>query len=243
MSKKDAFYFKHDSNSRNDEKLLSVRMKYGMEGYGIYWAILEKLRDDPEFMMKTDYSLIAWDLRVEASMVQSVVEDFSLFHFTDDGRFYSERMLRDMSTWKEIKRVRSEAGRKSAEARQNSKGGTNVEQMLNTCLTNAEQKGVEEPAKPTPPASEEPKQKTIRFVPPTLDEVKAYAAERGGKVDPVRWFNFYQSKGWMIGKNKMKDWHAAFRTWERDNTNTYENGRKQEERNVIAGADAFGASD
>lgn len=243
MSKKDAFYFKHDSNSRNDEKLLSVRMKYGMEGYGIYWSILEKLRDDPEFMMKTDYSLIAWDLRVDASIVKSVVEDFSLFHFTEDGRFYSERMLRDMSTWKEIKRVRSEAGRKSAEARQNSKGGTNAEQMLNTCSANVEQNDSGEPAKPTPPAPEESKPRSTRFVPPTIDEVKAYCEERGNKVDPVRWYNFYQSKGWMIGKNKMKDWRSAVRTWERDNTNSYENGRKPEERNVIAGAAAFGASD
>lgn len=55
-----------------------------------------------------------------------------------------------------------------------------------------------------------------RFAPPTLEEVKAYCRERGNNVDPERWMDFYQSKGWMVGKNKMKDWKAAVRTWEKE---------------------------
>ena len=55
-----------------------------------------------------------------------------------------------------------------------------------------------------------------RFAPPTLEEVKAYCQERGNNVDPERWMDFYQSKGWMVGKNKMKDWKAAVRTWEKE---------------------------
>ena len=54
------------------------------------------------------------------------------------------------------------------------------------------------------------------FVPPTVDEVKAYCQERNNGVDPQTFVNFYQSKGWMVGKNKMKDWKAAVRTWERN---------------------------
>lgn len=55
----------------------------------------------------------------------------------------------------------------------------------------------------------------IRFVPPTLDEVRAYCLERKNNVDPESFVSFYESKGWMIGKNKMKDWKAAVRTWEK----------------------------
>ena len=55
------------------------------------------------------------------------------------------------------------------------------------------------------------------FVPPTLEEVTAYCKEWGKGVDPNKWYDFYQSKGWMIGKNKMKDWKAAVRTWEQRN--------------------------
>lgn len=58
--------------------------------------------------------------------------------------------------------------------------------------------------------------KSSRFCPPTLEEVKAYCQERKKGVDPEKWFNFYAAKGWMVGKNKMKDWRAAVRTWESD---------------------------
>ncbi len=55
-----------------------------------------------------------------------------------------------------------------------------------------------------------------RFIPPTLEQITQYCNERNNLVDPVRFFNFYQSKGWMVGKNKMKDWKAAVRTWEKE---------------------------
>ncbi len=56
--------------------------------------------------------------------------------------------------------------------------------------------------------------KSHRFTPPTLEEVTDYCQERNKGVDPQRWYDFYTAKGWMIGKNKMKDWKAAVRTWE-----------------------------
>ena len=56
-----------------------------------------------------------------------------------------------------------------------------------------------------------------RFVPPTFEDVSAYCEERGGIVDPVRWYDYYSANGWKVGKNSMKDWKAAVRTWERDN--------------------------
>jgi len=55
---------------------------------------------------------------------------------------------------------------------------------------------------------------TKRFSIPLVDEIRNYCIERKNGVDPVKWFNFYEAKGWMIGKNKMKDWKAAVRTWE-----------------------------
>lgn len=58
-------------------------------------------------------------------------------------------------------------------------------------------------------------EKSVRFSPPTLEQVTEYIAERDLKVDPNRFIDFYESKGWMIGKNKMKDWRAAARSWDR----------------------------
>ena len=57
--------------------------------------------------------------------------------------------------------------------------------------------------------------KTKRFVRPTLDEVTEYCNLRGAGIDPQGFIDFYESKDWMIGKNKMKDWKAAVRTWMR----------------------------
>lgn len=56
-----------------------------------------------------------------------------------------------------------------------------------------------------------------RFSPPTLEEVQAYCAERNNGVDAQRFIDFYSSKGWKVGKEKMVDWKAAVRTWERKN--------------------------
>ena len=55
-----------------------------------------------------------------------------------------------------------------------------------------------------------------RFAPPTPEDVAAFCRERGNSVDPVKFCAFYQSKGWKVGKNPMKDWRAAVITWERD---------------------------
>jgi predicted phage replisome organizer len=57
-----------------------------------------------------------------------------------------------------------------------------------------------------------------RFIKPTVEEIRTYCNERNNGIDPERFFDFYESKGWLIGKNPMKDWKAAIRTWEqRDN--------------------------
>lgn len=59
------------------------------------------------------------------------------------------------------------------------------------------------------------KEKAPRFLPPTWEEVQAYCQEKGYVVDAERFIDFYESKGWFVGKNKMKDWKAAVRNWAR----------------------------
>ena len=96
MAKKTS-YFSHDSNARNDEKILAVRMRLGAEGYGIYFMLIERLRDESDYTSVKDYNMIAFDLRVSAEKVKSVVEDFGLFSFTDNGkRFFSESFMERM---------------------------------------------------------------------------------------------------------------------------------------------------
>ena len=62
-------------------------------------------------------------------------------------------------------------------------------------------------------------QSAKRFVPPTLDEVKSYCSERNNGIDAQRFLDYYEARGWKIGKCSMKDWKAAVRTWEKSGYN------------------------
>lgn len=53
-----------------------------------------------------------------------------------------------------------------------------------------------------------------RFVPPSVEQVRAYCRERGNGIDPETFVDYYAARGWMVGRSPMKDWRAAIRTWE-----------------------------
>lgn len=77
------------------------------------------------------------------------------------------------------------------------------------------------------------RQRKQAFTPPTLTQVQEYVAQRGNRMDAERFYDFYTSKGWMVGKNKMKDWQAAVRNWERQDaeigaSNGYRHGQDAE---------------
>lgn len=65
------------------------------------------------------------------------------------------------------------------------------------------------------------------FVPPTVEMVKEYCLERNNNVDAEEFVDFYSSKGWMVGKNKMKDWKASVRTWERNSRQKKQSGKSE----------------
>lgn len=83
----------------------------------------------------------------------------------------------------------------------------------------------------TPPPGSAPPPSPKRFVKPSVDEVRAYCTERCNGIDAQTWWDFYESKGWMVGSNHMKDWKAAVRTWEKRNNYTSTNyGREKQQR-------------
>jgi len=73
-----------------------------------------------------------------------------------------------------------------------------------------------------------------RFTPPTIAEVTEYCKERGNQVDPQHFIDYYEARGWMLKKDKMKDWKAAVRTWERNNFN---DGKQSVYGNAAKGTD------
>ena len=74
--------------------------------------------------------------------------------------------------------------------------------------------------------------KEKKFIVPTIEEIKAYCLERQNSIDYQRFYDFYESKGWMVGKNKMKDWKACVRTWEN-------NTKIAEQKNQIKSGNPF----
>lgn len=77
------------------------------------------------------------------------------------------------------------------------------------------------------------KKKAKSFVPPTVEEVSSFVREQGFHFDAVAFVNFYESKGWLVGKNKMKDWKAACRTWERKRSESMFAPQNREDIGVI----------
>jgi hypothetical protein len=76
--------------------------------------------------------------------------------------------------------------------------------------------------------------KRKRFTPPTLEEVQAYCYERNNGVDAQRFIDYYTSNGWQVGKNKMKDWKAAVRTWERNGVSDKQSPKKNDTNDFMA---------
>lgn len=201
-------------------------MRHKAAGYGVFFMILERLRESTNYMSVKDYNVIAFDLREDASLIKSVIEDFGLFVFTDDGKyFYSESMTERMKLKDEIKEKRSAAGRKGMESRWGSKTEPTLfdNDSYNKTITNVinednnkvnkEKEGKEEEIEDKSSTKKTP----VRFSPPSVEQVKEFICSKGYSVDADHFVNYYQSQGWHVGKNKMKDWQAAVRTWERKN--------------------------
>lgn len=138
-------YFPHDSNARNDERLVNVRMKHGPAGYGVYFMLVERLREDPEYMSVVDYNLIAFDLRIDASLAKSIIRDFGLFAFTVDPErgecFYSESLRQRMARKDEITAKRKAASALGVSVRQENREKTKTAENSNQMVTETQPNG------------------------------------------------------------------------------------------------------
>lgn len=139
MGRRDTFYFSHDYTARTDDKIRQLIRRHGMLGYGVFWAIIEDLYNNAN-AMRLDSECIAYDLRVDESVVKSVINDFDLFN-TDGGILSSNSVQRRLEERKE----KSDKARESASYRWNKskKMRTQCERIDSECESNAikERKG------------------------------------------------------------------------------------------------------
>lgn len=119
-----------------------------------------------------------------------------------------QSLKRDLVKWETQRKQRSEAGKRSAEKRANEKQrkATTVESRSTKSTVSVSD---------SVSVSVNKKTKAKKFTPPTEAEVIAYCQERNNDVDVYKFVSYYESNGWMVGKNKMKDWKACVRSWER----------------------------
>ena len=93
---KDAYYFSHDSNASQDEKILNLRADHGWEGYGIYWAIIERLRDSSDHKYKNDsIKGLSVSLGIKRPVLEEIVNNYDLFD-SDEDCFWSPSLMRRM---------------------------------------------------------------------------------------------------------------------------------------------------
>lgn len=146
----------------------------------------------------------------KAAFAHEMGADFDTENCSDVVKAVLPLMLDQLDRMADVKESRSKAGAiggKVSKPKQTEANGSKRKQ------NEAKAKQTEAPSpSPSPIPSPSPKE-SGHFVPPTAEQVSDYCIENGYQVDAERFVNFYSSKGWMVGKSKMKDWKAAVRNW------------------------------
>lgn len=133
--KNNTFYFSHDFNAHNDVKILFLRQQLGMEGYGIYWFLIESLADAGGTLPLKIIPVLSMQMQTNEVKVLAVINEFDLFNVVED-KFFSVRLNEHLNKVNNIKSINSEKGKRSAEVRRLN----SVEQRLNSGSTAAEQR-------------------------------------------------------------------------------------------------------
>lgn len=197
------FYFPHDYNARTDIKIKKLIYDLGFVGYGLFWAIIEDLYNNTN-VLELNYDRISDELKSDAETIKKVINDYGLFKIK--GKiFYSESVKSRL----EEREQKSINARKSISFRWRN-NDTNVNHTEYNRNTIKERKGKENKGN----IKKEIDKEKIVFRIPEIEEIKKYFIEKkSSEFEAEKYFNFYQSKGWMVGKSKMKNWQAAANGW------------------------------
>lgn len=228
MNKRDTFYFPHEYNAKDDPKCERLIWEMGMEGYGMFWALLEVLRAQPDYTYPVaNIPIIARKYNADPEKLRHVVFDFGLFSIVDDRIFFSNGLTARMQVIDDRRKRLSEAGRRGMaerwrsrhEASENSQAITTLLQPYNSKVKKSKGEYIKKHTNVCKESADKPRKvaaKREAFVAPLLGELRAYISEQGlTNVNPEEFIDYYTANGWRAGKNPMKDWKAAVRNWNR----------------------------
>ena len=206
-------WFMHQSSAHRDTKLKKVLMKYGAEGYGLYWYCIEHICADVDpkltFELEHDAEILAHDLKIDTLKVQEIMlymVKLGLFEISENiiycmklARYLGDKNTRNPDLKSVIQKQKVELSRIVPDSPRHVPDSPRLSAL-------EESRG-----------EERREEKNIRrFTPPTITQVTEYCESRGNDVTPSKFIDHYEASGWMRGKNKIKDWKACVRTWERD---------------------------
>ena len=204
---KDAYYFSHDSNARNDPKILRMRRVYKSEGYGWYWALVEMLRDEEDYKLciEDGGNALAMQMQCEENAAHKFIADcitpFELFE-SDGTHFWSNSLMRRM----ERKEEKSEKARQAALSRWEKKDNANAMQ------THSERNALKESK-----VKESKAKETIGSVHTTIAHLTPITVEQHGRlVDKYGLAmveDVYDSMRNSTGLKKYKDGYLTANNW------------------------------
>lgn len=213
------FYLKlKDTFFDSEEMKLLETMQNGEKYQNVYLKLcLLSLKNEGALLFKNlipyNIEMLSKILRVDIDTMKTSIELFTqigLLTVMDTGVIY-------------MNDIQSLIGRSSTEAERikkyREKLSTKNVQMLQNCTPKIEielDTEIEKDIDIETEKGQAPKPKKTTFQKPTIEEIREYCQERKNNVDPQRFFDFYESKGWFVGKSKMKDWKASVRTWEKN---------------------------
>jgi uncharacterized protein YdaU (DUF1376 family) len=212
---KETYYFSHDYNARSDPKIKRLIAKHGMQGYGIYWGIVEDLYNNAN-ALPTQYDVIAFDMRCEEKVVKSIVNDFGLFAFNGES-FGSPSVGRRLD----------ERNKRSASARESANARWEKEKERSERNANAVQPHSGRNAKGKERKGKEIKEKESKMSPPTLNDMETYFNEKGySKQHAKKVFDYYTEGGWKDSEGRpVRSWkQKCISVWFKDE------GKIQEEK-------------
>lgn len=139
--------------------------------------------------------------------------ELNMIEILDDSTIYMSEVLKLTGSETEYAKKKREYRQKLLEQRQNEDKTRTKKDNVRQEIELEKEKEIEKDI------NKSDKPKRTQFKPPTREEVQAYCKERNNSVDAERFIDHYTSNGWMVGKNKMKDWKASVRTWEKNGNN------------------------
>lgn len=226
MSRNKKYYWmKLPEDFFDDDAIQWLKEQPNGEKYALFYIELctKSIRNNGVLIRRVGDMLIPYDAAKLAMLTNTDIEvvvvamellqQAKLVEILENGEIYLNAMENmvgcETSKAASMRRLRAER-----------EAGNNVTPMLPNCYPEIEKEIEIEKEKDKKKSSAK-----RSSIPPTLQEVQEYCRERGNSVDPQRFLDFYEAKGWMIGKNRMKDWKAAVRTWERQDAERTEGQR------------------